>query len=117
MVLDDGVEEGWVAGEALRRDYVLACVVAFGGAVPEEEAVLEGWRVWISHDLRKGSLRRRHTYVKAIGPAISFYAFLPFISRCHSRSTGRLLPQRRIGTPEGGRQCCLPHNDYDKDRQ
>lgn len=36
--LDDGLR----VGEALRRDDVLACVVALGGAVPEEDAVEEG---------------------------------------------------------------------------
>ena len=41
VVLDDGLEVGRVAGEALFGYDVLAGVVAFGGAVPEEEAVLE----------------------------------------------------------------------------
>jgi hypothetical protein len=41
--LEDGFEVGWVSGEARLRYDVLAGVVAFGGAVPEEEAVLEGF--------------------------------------------------------------------------
>ena len=43
MELQDGLEVGRVAGEARLRYDVLAGVVAFGGAVPEEEAVLEGF--------------------------------------------------------------------------
>lgn len=44
VVLHNRVQEGRVAGEALGGGDVLAGVVAFGGAVPEEEAVLEGWK-------------------------------------------------------------------------
>lgn len=42
MVLEDGVEVGRVAGEAGEGGEVLAGVVAFGGAGPEEETVVEG---------------------------------------------------------------------------
>ena len=42
VVLDYGGEVGGVSGEARERGVVLAGVVAFGGAGPEEEAVLEG---------------------------------------------------------------------------
>lgn len=41
--LKDGLEVGRVAREARVGDYVLAVVVAFGGASPEKEAVLESW--------------------------------------------------------------------------
>jgi hypothetical protein len=41
--LEDGLEERRVAGLALVGYEVLAGVVAFGGAVPEEEAALEGF--------------------------------------------------------------------------
>jgi hypothetical protein len=40
--LENGFAVRGFAGEALVGDDVLAGVVAFGGAVPEEEAVLEG---------------------------------------------------------------------------
>lgn len=40
--LHDGREEGWIAREACFGYDVLAGVVAFLGAGPEEEAVLEG---------------------------------------------------------------------------
>lgn len=42
VVLDDGVEVGWIAGESGGGGYVLAGVVAFRGAGPEEEPVVEG---------------------------------------------------------------------------
>lgn len=42
VVLEDGFEVGWVAGKALFGYNVLAGVVAFGGAVPQEETVLDG---------------------------------------------------------------------------
>lgn len=41
--LHDGREEGWIAREACFGYDVLAGVVAFLGAGPEEEAVLEGY--------------------------------------------------------------------------
>lgn len=41
MELDDG--DG--GGDALVGDYVLAGVIAFGGTVPEESSMEEGWRV------------------------------------------------------------------------
>lgn len=43
MELDDGL----VGGDAGGGDYALTGVVAFGGAVPEEEAVVKGY-FWIS---------------------------------------------------------------------
>ena len=43
MVLEDRGEVGRVSCEAVGGGYVLAGVVAFGGAGPEEEAVVEGW--------------------------------------------------------------------------
>jgi len=39
--LDDGLGRG--LGEAVVGEDVLAGVVAFGGAGPEEEAAVEGW--------------------------------------------------------------------------
>ena len=39
--LEDGFAVGWVAGEALVSDDVLACVVAFRRAVPEQDAMLQ----------------------------------------------------------------------------
>ena len=47
VVLEDGGEVGRVAGEAVGGGYVLAGVVAFRRAGPEEEAVVEGWW-WLS---------------------------------------------------------------------
>lgn len=41
MELDDWREVGWIAGQSLFGYDVLAGVVAFGGAVPKEEAVEE----------------------------------------------------------------------------
>ena len=41
--LKDWFAVGGVAGEALVGHDVLTGVVAFGGAVPEEESVLESW--------------------------------------------------------------------------
>jgi hypothetical protein len=38
--LVDRLHVGRVAREALRRHDVLACVIAFGGAVPEEETAV-----------------------------------------------------------------------------
>jgi hypothetical protein len=40
--LEDGLQVGGFAGEAAGGGYVLAGVVAFGWAIPEEEAALEG---------------------------------------------------------------------------
>lgn len=37
------LDDGLVHGDAGRGDYALAGVVAFGGAIPEEEAVVEGF--------------------------------------------------------------------------
>lgn len=41
MELIDWLKIGWVAGETLGRNYMLASVIAFGGTVPEEETMLE----------------------------------------------------------------------------
>ena len=49
--LEDGLEVGRFAGEALGGYDVLAGVVAFGGAGPEEEAVLEGFCFCVSISL------------------------------------------------------------------
>jgi len=46
VVLDNGVRFGRGASEAGVSDDMLAGVVAFGGAVPEENAALEGWKVF-----------------------------------------------------------------------
>lgn len=43
VVLDDGFEIWGIAGESGRGGDVLADVVAFRGAGPEEESMLEGW--------------------------------------------------------------------------
>lgn len=53
------------AGEAGAGDDVLAGVVAFGGAGPEEEAAVEGWGlcyflVWGSRGERRVCLRKVH---------------------------------------------------------
>lgn len=40
MELEDGFEVGWVARDSLVGDYVLAGIVAFGGTIPQQEAVL-----------------------------------------------------------------------------
>lgn len=45
--LEDWLTVGGFAGEARVGDDVLAGVVAFGRAVPEEEAVLEGCCVYL----------------------------------------------------------------------
>jgi len=45
MELLDGLLVGYLAGEALFGYDVLAGVVAFGGAVPEEEPVVECWEL------------------------------------------------------------------------
>lgn len=37
------LHNGYLVGDALCRDYVLAGVIALGRAVPEQEAVEEGW--------------------------------------------------------------------------
>ena len=42
--LQDRLSVGWVPRQARVGYDVLAGVVAFGGAGPEEEAVVEGWR-------------------------------------------------------------------------
>lgn len=44
MELEDGLEIWRVAGEARLSGNVLTCVVTLGGAVPEEEAAVEGCR-------------------------------------------------------------------------
>jgi hypothetical protein len=38
--LDDGLRR--IAGQALVRDDLLACVIALGGARPEQESAMEG---------------------------------------------------------------------------
>lgn len=43
------LDDGLVGGQARGRDYGLAGVVAFGGAVPEKEAVVEGW--WVGRGM------------------------------------------------------------------
>ena len=57
MELDDWREVGWIAGQSLFGYDVLAGVIAFGGAVPKEEAV-EEW------------------YAQAIFTAIGLFAVL-----------------------------------------
>jgi hypothetical protein len=42
--LEDWLEIRRVAGEARLGDDVLACIVTFGGTVPEEKAAVEGCR-------------------------------------------------------------------------
>lgn len=41
MELNDWLEVGWIAGEALLGNDMLADIVALGRARPEEESVLE----------------------------------------------------------------------------
>ena len=38
--LENGLEVGWVASESLVGNYVLAGIIAFGGAGPQQEAVV-----------------------------------------------------------------------------
>ena len=75
MVLQDGGEVGRISFKALGGDYVLAGVVAFGGAGPEEESVLEGW-TGVSVELLMVIVMRSHTYGEAILAAIGFFAVL-----------------------------------------
>lgn len=42
------LDNGEVGGDARAGDDVLAGVVAFGGAVPEEEAAGQGWQILVS---------------------------------------------------------------------
>lgn len=42
------LDNGEVGGDARAGDDVLASVVAFGGAVPEEEAAGQGWQILVS---------------------------------------------------------------------
>ncbi len=61
MELEDRLPVGWVPREAGVRDYVLAGVVAFGGAGPEEEAVLEGLEVLSALEGLEGGTWCMHT--------------------------------------------------------
>lgn len=61
--LHDGFEVWWVAGEAVVGYDVLTSVIAFGGAVPEEETMVKGWMDQsISCEVLLGALQLIGTY-------------------------------------------------------
>jgi hypothetical protein len=68
-----GLHIGRVAGEALRGYDVLACVVAFGGTVPKEQAAVQGW--WALDGVGEG-LGGWRTYGCWVIAAIGFFADL-----------------------------------------
>lgn len=73
VVLNDRV--GYVRGasEAGVGDDMLAGVVAFGGAVPEEDAPLEGWKMSDMLEEREGEV---HTDLNGIVATVGVYACL-----------------------------------------
>ena len=74
--LEDGLKVGGFAGEAAGGGYVLAGVVAFGGAGPEEEAALEGWGVVLVERWCVESLEWGPTYAQPIAAAVRLLAIL-----------------------------------------
>lgn len=68
--LEDRLKIWWVAGKARMRGDVLTCVIALGGAVPEEETVVEGCRrvqfmllsVWCVCSYEWTGRRRRNSH-------------------------------------------------------